>query len=55
MGNESDYRFAGAGKMITGGKGAIQMDEDYHHSRFACYLIAQNGDPGKPEISWLEQ
>ena len=50
-GNEPDYHFAGAGKPITGGKGAVQMVEDYHLSRFACYLIAQNGDPRKPEIA----
>jgi hypothetical protein len=24
--------------------------KDYHLSRFACYLIAQNGDPRKPEV-----
>ncbi len=50
-GNEPSYHFAGAGKPITGGKGAVQMVEDYHLSRFACYLIAQNGDPRKPEIA----
>lgn len=44
-GNKPDYHFAGAGKPITGGKGAIQVVEDFHLSRFACYLIAQNGDP----------
>lgn len=50
-GNEPSYHFAGAGKPITGGKGAVQMVDDYHLSRFACYLIAQNGDPRKPEIA----
>ena len=50
-GNESSYHFAGAGKPIEGGKGAVQTVNDYHLSRFACYLIAQNGDPRKPEIA----
>ena len=50
-GNNPDYHFAGAGKPIPGGKGAVQVVEDYHLSRFACYLIAQNGDPRKPEIA----
>ena len=50
-GNKPDYHFAGAGKPIVGGKGAIKEVVDYHLSRFACYLIAQNGDPRKPEIA----
>ena len=50
-GNSSDHHFAGAGKPIAGGKGAVQVVADYHLSRFACYLIAQNGDPRKPEIA----
>ena len=50
-GNESDHHFAGAGKPIEGGKGAVQIVADYQLSRFACYLIAQNGDPRKPEIA----
>ena len=49
--NNPDHHFAGAGKPITGGKGAVQVVQDYHLSRFACYLIAQNGDPRKPEIA----
>ncbi|GHU40172.1 DNA damage-inducible protein D [Betaproteobacteria bacterium] len=50
-GNPPEHHFAGAGKPITGGKGAVQVVDDYHLSRFACYLIAQNGDPRKPEIA----
>ncbi len=50
-GNTPDYHFAGAGKPIVGGKGAVQEVADYHLSRFACYLIAQNGDPRKPQIA----
>jgi DNA-damage-inducible protein D len=43
--------FAGAGKMIELGKGGIREVPDYHLSRFACYLIAQNGDSRKTEIA----
>ena len=50
-GNSAEHHFAGAGKPITGGEGAVQVVEDYHLSRFACYLIALNGDPRKPEIA----
>ncbi len=53
--NKKEYHFADVRKPITGGKGAVQMTEDYHLSRFACYLIAQNGDPRKPEIAKAQQ
>ncbi len=43
--------FPGAGKMVETGSGAQRRVEDYHLSRFACYLIALNGDPRKPEIA----
>lgn len=54
-GNQPDHHFAGAGKPIAGGKGAVQVVQDYHLSRFACYLIAQNGDPRKPEIAQAQK
>jgi len=50
-GNDPSYHFAGAGKMIVLGKGGEREVNDYHLSRFACYLIAQNGDPRKPQIA----
>lgn len=54
-GNKAGHHFAGAGKPIVGGKGAVQTVEDYHLSRFACYLIAQNGDPRKPAIAQAQK
>lgn len=50
-GNKSGHHFAGAGKMVDLGSGSLRNVEDYHLSRFACYLIAQNGDPRKPAIA----
>ena len=38
-------------KMIPTGKGAEREVDDYLLSRYACYLIAQNGDPSKPVIA----
>jgi DNA-damage-inducible protein D len=54
-GNEPLDHFAGAGKMMPLGKGAEREVQDYHLSRFACYLIAINGDPRKPEIALAQQ
>jgi len=50
-GNEPSHHFAGAGKMVGIGSEASREVPDYQLSRFACYLIAQNGDPRKPEIA----
>jgi len=54
-GNNPRQHFADAHKPILGGQGATQMVEDYHLSRFACYLIAQNGDPRKIEIAQAQK
>jgi DNA-damage-inducible protein D len=36
--------------MVDLGSGARREVKDYCLSRFACYLIAQDGDPRNPEI-----
>src|SRR5271157_4236976 len=38
-------------KMMEVGKGAQRQGDDYFLSRAACYLIAMNGDPSKPQIA----
>ncbi len=43
--------FVGAANMIQTGKGAQREVEDILLTRYACYLIAQNGDPRKHQIA----
>ena len=54
-GNNPQNHFANAGKMVELGSGSEREVNDYHLSRFACYLIAQNGDPRKIEIALAQQ
>ena len=43
--------FADVGKPIISGKGKQEIIEDFALNRYACYLIAQNGDPRKEVIA----
>ena len=38
-------------KKVSIGSGAVREIEDIELSRYACYLIVQNGDPTKPVIA----
>ena len=48
--NLADH-FSQVGKMVSVGCGAEREVEDYELSRYACYLIVQNGDSRKKVIA----
>ncbi|MGT2800970.1 DNA-damage-inducible protein D [Streptococcus phage Javan290] len=51
---EISNHFREVTKMVSLGSGAERPIQDYMLTRYACYLIAMNGDPKKEEIAFAQ-